>query len=371
MKKYIVGGFCRDKLLGLKPKDKDYVLVGAKPRDIAYLESIGYKQVGADFPVYISPEGDEYALARKERKTGSGYNGFSVETQDVTIEEDLSRRDLTINAIAWDNATKTHVDPFGGKLDLKNKVLRHVSPAFGEDPLRILRLPRLKTRYPDFTVHPSTDELVRQMVAQGDLEHLAKERIYVEFEKAFADGNCNEFLLYLKSIGALAVLLPDFNCTAKEIEIIKKISERATENYLSDFIWCVLLSNATPDKKFISGHVQLSVKSVKFSNFIKRFSDNIIKFRKKKPDEMVTMFTEMNIKNNGGEEFLYKVIEYFVLRREVDAELALLIIKVFDRWTDAPIGNIEDMIQNGTLAMSDIREYVSRVRTEELQRMFS
>ena len=371
MKKYIVGGFCRDKLLGLQPKDKDYVLVGAKQKDITYLESIGYKQVGADFPVYLSPEGDEYALARIERKTGTGYDGFTVETQGVTLEQDLFRRDLTINAIAWDPITKTHVDPYNGKEDLNNKVLKHVSDAFKEDPLRVLRLARFAARYSDFKVHQSTDAMVRKMVADGEINHLTKERVYVEFEKAFSEKKPSIFLKYLKDIGALSVLLPTFNCTAKELDLIDQIVNTCSEQYRDEFIWSVILQNGTPNQDYVIGAIKLPARMVKFSNILKKHGESLVKFRKKKPEEMVDIFSTINVKNNGGEEFLYKITEYFIIRREMDYELEDLIIKVFDRFTDAPIGNIEEMVKTGELKSSDIRNYIKGIQVSEVQKMFA
>lgn len=370
MKKYIVGGFCRDKILGLTPKDKDYVLVGAKPRDITYLESIGYKQVGADFPVYLSPDGDEYALARIERKTGTGYDGFTVQTQGVTLEQDLYRRDLTINAIAWDPITKTHVDPYNGKVDLQNKVLKHVSEAFKEDPLRVLRLARFAARYSDFSIHPDTDYMVKQMVANGEINHLTKERVYVEFEKALSEKKPSIFLEYLRSIGALQILLPDFACTKVELALIDNIAENSTEQYRAEYIWAVILLNSTISKDYVVGNIKLPARFVKFANYAKLHSTELLKFRKKKSDEMVDLFTAMNVKNNGGEEFLYKVLEYFVIRREIDSDLEDLIVKVYDTFYDAPVGNIEEMVKTGELKSSDIRSYIKNIQVTEVKKMF-
>lgn len=371
MKKYIVGGFCRDKLLGLQPKDKDYVLVGATPKDVAYLESIGYKQVGADFPVFLSPDGDEYALARIERKTGTGYDGFTVETQGVTLEQDLYRRDLTINAIAWEPITKTHIDPYNGKEDLKNKVLKHVSESFKEDPLRILRLARFAARYSDFTIHKDTDAMVREMVKNGEIDHLTKERVYVEFEKAFSEAKPSIFLKYLKDIGALAVILPEFEATQKQLELIDYIVSTCTVTYRDEFIWSVILDKCNPSKEYVVGGVKLPARMVKFSNIVKKHSDNILKFRKKTPEDMVDFFSAINIKNNGGEEFLFKVTEYFIIRREIDLDLEDLIIKVFDRFTEAKIGDIEEMVKTGQLKTSEIRDYVKQIQIEEVKKMFS
>ena len=164
MEIYLVGGAVRDKLMGFTPTERDWVVVGARPQD---LESQGYKQVGKDFPVFLHPQThEEYALARTERKTRPGYKGFSVHASpEVTLLEDLQRRDLTINAIAEDEHGRL-IDPFGGVQDIENKILRHVSPAFTEDPVRILRLARFAARFAHlgFTVAPETNELMKQMV---------------------------------------------------------------------------------------------------------------------------------------------------------------------------------------------------------------
>lgn len=185
MKTYLVGGAVRDTLLGLDPKDLDYVIVGATPEDVDNLVNFqGYQQVGVDFPVFLHPvTGDEYALARVERKVGVGYNGFETFTSpDLTIEDDLRRRDLTINAMAMDLESGEIIDPFGGQDDLKNGVLRHVSEAFAEDPLRVLRVARFQARY-GFDIHTSTLSLMAKLVHAGELDHLTRERIWVEFEK--------------------------------------------------------------------------------------------------------------------------------------------------------------------------------------------
>ena len=181
MKVYLVGGAVRDTLLGLDPKDKDYVIVGATAEDVEALLAQGYQRVGADFPVFLHPEtGDEYALARIERKVGAGYNGFEAYTSpDLTIEDDLRRRDLTINAMAMDPDTGEIIDPFGGQEDLKNGVLRHVSEAFAEDPLRVLRVARFKARY-GFKLAPETYKLMHQLVESGELDHLTRERVWDE-----------------------------------------------------------------------------------------------------------------------------------------------------------------------------------------------
>lgn len=370
MKKYIVGGYCRDRILGIRAKDKDYVLVGAKPRDIEYLKSIGYKQVGADFPVFLSPEGDEYALARVERKTGDGYGGFEVNTAGVTLEQDLSRRDLTMNAIAWDPTLMKHIDPFNGKKDIADKVLRHVSDAFGEDPLRVLRLARFAARYSNFKVHPSTDALVRKMVASGELNTLTKERVYVEFEKAFSEEKPSIFLKYLKDIGALKILLPHFEASKKDLEFIDALRANSTVGYADEFIWAVILKDTQVSKDYVIGSVKLPARMVKFASFIARHNENVRFFRKKSVEEMVRVLNEMNIKNNGGEEFLYKITEYFVIRREVDLDLEDLIFKVYDRYTDAPVGDVQEMVKSGSLKADQIKVHLDTTRIEFIKKMF-
>jgi tRNA nucleotidyltransferase (CCA-adding enzyme) len=373
MKKYIVGGFTRDKLLGLKPKDKDFVLVGAKQRDIEYLISQGYKQVGADFPVFLSPAGDEYALARVERKSGTGYKGFTVETEGVTLEQDLYRRDLTINAIAYDPVFQKHIDPYNGKGDLTAKVLRHVSPHFAEDPLRVLRLARFGARYNDFKVHESTDEMVRDMVKNGEIDTLTPERVYVEFEKAFTERNPSVFLMYLKSWGAITRVLPGLEKLSKsEGEAINKLASLSTEAHRDEFVWSYILAHTTSpvSKDYVVGQIKLPARLVKFSKFISMYSNDIKTFRKKTPEQMVEVLTKMNIHNNGGEEFLYKVLEYFTIQREVDSELEDLIIKVYDRFESTVIGDIDQMLKDNTIEPVGIRSYISNLRVAEVSKMF-
>ena len=182
MKIYLVGGAVRDQLLGLPVKEKDWVVVGSTPNE---MRKNKFKQVGKDFPVFIHPKtGEEYALARTERKSGHGYTGFEFDTNpNVTLEEDLERRDLTINAIAQDE-DGTLIDPFNGQEDIKNKKLRHVSDAFSEDPLRVLRIARFKANLQNFEVDPKTMDKVREVINSGELEYLTGERIWLELYKS-------------------------------------------------------------------------------------------------------------------------------------------------------------------------------------------
>lgn len=208
-KTYLVGGAVRDDLLGIPHRARDWVVVGSTPEA---LMNQGLRQVGAAFPVFIHPQSrEEYALARTEKKSGRGYHGFTVDFHPgVTLEEDLERRDLTINAIARDESGAL-IDPFGGQADLEARVLRHVSPAFEEDPLRVIRVARIAARLAefDFTVHPDTLELMRAITRSGELEDLAPERVWAEIADALATPKPSRFVEVLRNCGALEALLPE------------------------------------------------------------------------------------------------------------------------------------------------------------------
>jgi len=210
MRVYLVGGAVRDQLLGLPPGDRDHVVVGQTQ---ASMQAAGFKPVGRDFPVFLHPRtGEEYALARTERKSGRGYRGFVVDADpSVTLEEDLGRRDFTINAIAQDERDGSLVDPYGGARDLEARVLRHVGAAFVEDPLRVLRAARFMARFAPhgFTVAPETMALMRAMVASGELADLVPERVWQELRRALASAMPSAFLRTLHDCGALAAVLPE------------------------------------------------------------------------------------------------------------------------------------------------------------------
>jgi tRNA nucleotidyltransferase (CCA-adding enzyme) len=208
---YKVGGAVRDRLLGLPVKDSDWVVVGATPERMVEL---GYRPVGKDFPVFLHPDtSDEYALARTERKTAPGYAGFAFHaTPEVTLEQDLLRRDLTINAMAEDGAGNI-IDPYGGQGDLEARLLRHVSPAFAEDPVRILRVARFLARFAPlgFTIAEETLALMRQMVESGEVDALVPERVWQEMARALAEPSPQSFIQALRDCGALAVIFPELD----------------------------------------------------------------------------------------------------------------------------------------------------------------
>jgi tRNA nucleotidyltransferase (CCA-adding enzyme) len=204
---YLVGGAVRDELLGRAVVDRDYVVVGATPESML---ANGFRPVGKDFPVFLHPQThEEYALARTERKSGHGYHGFAFHAApDVTLEQDLARRDLTINAMARSADGKLE-DPFGGQRDLRAKILRHVGPAFAEDPVRILRIARFAARFHDFTVAPKTLLLMRQMVSSGEVDHLVAERVWQELAKGLMEARPSRMFEVLRDCGALQRLLPE------------------------------------------------------------------------------------------------------------------------------------------------------------------
>ncbi|NIF33300.1 multifunctional CCA addition/repair protein [Enterobacter sp. Cy-643] len=211
MKIYLVGGAVRDGLLKLPVKDKDWVVVGATPQQML---DEGYEQVGKDFPVFLHPQShEEYALARTERKSGPGYTGFTCySAPDVTLEQDLLRRDLTINAIAQDENGEL-IDPYNGLADIERRLLRHVSPAFNEDPLRVLRVARFAARYAhlNFQIAPETLALMRAMTDNGEIAHLTAERVWKETENALTSRNPQVFFAVLRECGALKVLFPEID----------------------------------------------------------------------------------------------------------------------------------------------------------------
>ncbi|MCL4139149.1 UNVERIFIED_CONTAM: hypothetical protein GTU68_021836 [Idotea baltica] len=206
MEIYLVGGSVRDQLLGLPIKDRDWVVVGSSPEE---MHQKGFRPVGKDFPVFLHPDSqEEYALARTERKTAPGYKGFAIHADpSVTLEQDLARRDLTINAIAQD-AEGRLIDPYNGQQDLKDKKLRHVSDAFTEDPVRVLRIARFAARF-NFTIVDETKALIRQMVKAGELDHLVPERVWQELAKALQTKQPSRFFTSLREAGALNSLFPE------------------------------------------------------------------------------------------------------------------------------------------------------------------
>ena len=223
MKIYKVGGAVRDHIMGVRPNDSDWVVVGSTPEE---MKSLGYKQVGADFPVFLHPEtNEEYALARTEKKTGKGYSGFSVQYEkNISLEEDLLRRDLTVNSIAMSESGQI-IDPYNGVKDIKNKILRHTSEAFYEDPLRALRLARFKTKFSGFSIHEETAEVLSKILLSGEIAYLTKERVLQEMKKGFEI----DALKYLQNIMQL-------NLTSPWFDNLSKLPESVSDKF--EYAWC-------------------------------------------------------------------------------------------------------------------------------------
>jgi tRNA nucleotidyltransferase (CCA-adding enzyme) len=236
---YLVGGAVRDKLLNIQSKDNDYVVIGETPE---VMEALGFLPIGSDFPVYLHPHTkEEYALGRTERKSGKGYTGFVVDASpNVTLEEDLARRDLTINSMALDE-NGTVIDPFNGQDDLKNKVLRHTTHAFVEDPVRVLRIARFLARYgSEWSIHPSTTALMQELKNKGELEHLVSERVWLETEKALGEKHPE---LYFQALDGLGIF--------PEIEQMKNTPQPANHHPEGDvFVHTMLVLRRAADLNF-------------------------------------------------------------------------------------------------------------------------
>ncbi len=245
MKIYLVGGAVRDKILNIPHKEKDWVVVGSTPQE---MEKKGFRPVGKDFPVFLHPETqEEYALARTERKTGKGYKGFNFNTSvDVTLEDDLKRRDLTVNAIAEDEHGKL-IDPYHGLDDLQKKILRHVSPAFVEDPVRVLRVARFAARYHflGFHVAPETIDLMKKMVEAGEINALVAERVWKELERALTEKNPEAFFLVLAESDALPILFPEINIKQNGLQSLKNATAKTSD---SEIRFAILTHDLTQDQ---------------------------------------------------------------------------------------------------------------------------
>ena len=272
MQTYLVGGAIRDRLLGLPaPYEKDWVVVNGTPDE---LKSKGYKRVGKSFPVFIDPEtGEEYALARRERKTSSGYHGFEFDAgPDISLEEDLSRRDLTINAIAEDEDGNL-IDPYGGRDDLNNRVLRHVSEAFREDPLRVLRIARFKAKLSqfDFIIADETINLVQNLVGSGELSSLVPERTWLETEKVFKADNFNEYFITLINLNAFNQIYPDLKDLDSEFFSSHLILESAKQDYSPEIRFAsIFYSLLKRGEKDIKNRIEAMQENMRFANSYKR-----------------------------------------------------------------------------------------------------
>jgi len=336
---YLVGGAVRDRLLGLTTQEKDWVVINATPSD---LKSLGYKQVGKSFPVFIHPKtGEEYALARKETKSGKGYYGFKIDSNpNVTLEEDLNRRDLTINAIAEDNKGQI-IDPFNGQQDLSNRVLRHVSDAFVEDPLRVLRISRFKAKLHDlnFEIAPETKKLLEEIVESGELKTLVPERIWQETYKALCEPRFDQYFQTLIDLRALNQVFPE----------ITHMNSDFSENHI---VQAAIKKAVNPKIKFCS-------------IFLVMLENNHQSLK----DAIITMQERMNIPNDFKNLVLLVENIYPILfssdsneKKEFSAEQYLNIIEKLDALRKP--SNLEEVLEVISLKKnySNIETTVSLIR---------
>lgn len=341
---YLVGGAVRDILLGLDPKDRDYCVVGCNENDmLAY----GYSKVGEDFPVFLHPvTREEYALARKERKTGNGYGGFHVISKGVTLAEDLFRRDLTINSMAMDKEGRI-IDPYNGIEDLQNRILRHVSSHFSEDPVRILRICRFAARY-NFNIADETLDMMSEMVKNGEFDHLTKERIVLEFQKVMMEPYIDKFFSNLKTIGALDKL-GKFNTIFVE-EIQTSIKDSPTPEIRAFYIF--------------NDFSEAELKNFKLPNDL---IDNIYYIKKWNSQRMFYDFMPDEVKLNYHNDMKTKHSSEKAL--EIGAAL-LYIHNISCDITDQQLYNLTKDIEN--IRSFNTEDYVRQIHsTEEFKNLTS
>ena len=324
MKTYLVGGAVRDKLLGIEPKERDWVVVGSSPEE---MKSQGYIQVGKDFPVFIHPKtGEEYALARTERKSGHGYTGFEFNINpSITLEEDLERRDLTINAIAEDEIGLL-IDPFNGQQDIKDKKLRHVSNAFSEDPLRVLRVLRFKTNFPDFEIVPETEDKINEIISSGELEYLTGERIWLEMYKT---KSIVKFLKYIIDY-KLAFLFPGLS------EITLNNAGSA-----SNFESNKLLSTSYMISKF-EDNIDLLCDKIKVPNeyrelaiMIYQHMDNLLDYKVSNFDDydnLLSLIKKLDIRKKERMKNFFKIAKALAFNTSTNIDFFTSLISKIDKY---------------------------------------
>ncbi len=292
MKIYLVGGAVRDKLLGLPVKERDWVVVGAKPEELLRL---GYKQVGKEFPVFLHPQtAEEYALARMERKVAPGYTGFVFDTSpEVTLEEDLLRRDLTINAMA-ETLEGDCIDPYHGREDLAKKILRHVSPAFSEDPVRILRVARFAARYGEqgFTLAPETKALMKEMVACGEVKALVPERVWKEFERALGEQAPTLFFQTLAACEALPILFPQLELTGPGMKALKQATP-LTKDPLIRFA-VLMHASSKEDILALSQHYRFPVAYRELARLVSEYNGIAAQFSELSAEKLLSLLLSLD-----------------------------------------------------------------------------
>ena len=337
MKIYLVGGAVRDQIMGLSVKDKDYVVVGSTSEEMVKL---GYKPVGKDFPVFLHPKTHhEYALARTERKVSKGYKGFKVyASKEVTLEEDLKRRDLTINAIAKDTKGQ-FFDPFQGIKDIKNKVLRHVSPAFVEDPIRVLRIARFSARFHQFKIHPKTELILKQIVKNKEIEALASERIWHEFSVGFSEKKSYLMFEVLHRCGALKLLLPEMNYVKHKNSMKKSFEYAAKSNYSNEIKAALFFMYLYPVKANIKLQEKIYTR-LSVPNAVKKLTEKTIlnlsdlkQFKKLKPRQILDLIYKMDLFRNPDMLLdVIKVFEAFIKGQSIQYKSASKTLKIMQKY---------------------------------------
>ena len=283
-KLYQIGGCVRDSLLGIKSSDIDWVAVGYSEDDFKE-----YERIGKDFPVFLNNNNEEIALARVERKSGHGYNDFIANTSNVSLEEDLSRRDLTINSIAYDVQKGIFIDPFDGIKDIKQKVLKHTSDAFKEDPLRVLRLARFQTKFKDFTIDLKTQELVKEM--QSELKYLQRDRVYKEIKKVFVLDEVNIFFQTLLDLDVLEELFPIIYKLVQKKEFENSMNLLKQQSNSSILIkYTILYINCTKSDFDINLPLKLQKKII----FLIKNKNKLIKLKNMKVEDIASFFESLN-----------------------------------------------------------------------------
>lgn len=302
MKVYLVGGAVRDQIMGLTVKDRDYVVVGSTSEEMVKL---GYKPVGKDFPVFLHPKTHyEYALARTERKVSKGYKGFKVyASKEVTLEEDLERRDLTINAIAKDKRGQ-FIDPFNGIDDIRNKILRHVSSAFVEDPIRVLRIARFSARFYQFKIHPTTQTILKKIVKNKEIEAVASERVWHEISVGLLEKKSHFMFDVLHQCGALQVLIPEINYVKNKNYIKRSLEYGNKFKYSLDIKAAIffmhIYTSKTSVKDIAKIYTRLSVPN-SVRKLTEKLADNMTdlkEFKKLKPRQILDLIYKMDLFRN-------------------------------------------------------------------------
>ena len=372
MKTYLVGGAVRDMILGLENKDRDWVIVGATSEDIVNLQAQGYKQVGADFPVFLHPEtGEEYALARTERKTGAGYLGFECNTDpSVTLEEDLYRRDITINAIAYDPETNTFIDPYSGVDHIKRRIISRVSDAYSEDPLRVLRTARFAARF-NFNVDAHTTSLMQQIASNGELQHLSVERVYTEMKKAVEQAVFpSKIIRIMQDCGAWKSLFPSFIIYYDDLYHIidKAVKDAPLELKFQRFM--ALVASCCNVDQYYKVHTQYKLPSNIFK-FIKTsilYRNTLSKLKKLDATGVVRLFDDINASRQGLEQLL-EVLEISTFQGENTVQNTVLLIDYYNQYCSTDLSSVAKFAREcpKNIAETAIKAHVFCLKVQHME----